>query len=86
MEVRVESVSIGASVRVRIVLQTNRFIKEIANVNLTQAQWEDFASCLRNPLRVKQGRIVFAPVPNEVGPPARELTPVNRVHPMEAVA
>ena len=86
MEVRVESVSVGTSVKVRIVLQDNRFVKELACLNLTQANWEDFTNCLRNPPQVKQGRIVFTPVPQEDASPARAIKLANRVHPMEVVA
>jgi hypothetical protein len=86
VEVHVESVPVGASVKVRIVLQDNRFVKELVCLNLTQANWEDFTNCLHNPPRIKQGRIVFTPVPKADLPPARAIELVYRVHSMEAVA
>jgi hypothetical protein len=61
VEVYVEPVAASGVVTARIVLQGNSFVAEVAQLRLSQAHWEDFAKCLGNPSRVRQGRIVFSP-------------------------
>ena len=61
MEIHVETLSVGTWVKARIVLQSGRSNTELANLNMTRAQWDDFTKCLSHSARVKQGRIVFAP-------------------------
>jgi hypothetical protein len=70
MEIYVETVSVGTWVKARIVLQDGRSSKELANLSLTQAQWDDLTECLTQAPRVNQGKIVFAPRPREAEPAA----------------
>jgi hypothetical protein len=77
VEVYLEPVAAGGVVTARIVLQGNSFVAEVARLRLSQAHWEDFAKCLGNPSRVKQGKIVFAPAAKQGRPFDRASEPAH---------
>jgi hypothetical protein len=71
VEVFIEELSGGSVVAGRIVLRGNRSVREVARLSMTRADWEDFTRCLGHPGQVKQGRIVFTPVPKAPATPVK---------------
>ena len=76
MTVYFEVLSVGATVTARVVLLGASFTREVARLNLSQAQWEDFTNCVNRPPRNERGRIVFAAVPKGDVPPANAIAVV----------
>ncbi len=59
MEVLFEEVPGSAVVSGRVVLRGNRCTKEVARLNMTRADWDDFVRCLRVPGQIRQGGVLF---------------------------
>jgi hypothetical protein len=59
VEVLFEEVTGSAVVAGRVVLRGNRCTKEVARLNMTRADWDDFVRCLGVPGQIRQGAVLF---------------------------